>query len=323
MTSKINFLYGRDYYNLKQYAKSLYSDKSLTWQSFDCSDDVECDNFIASVATSGLFGATSHFYAYNIFDNVSKIHEKLQYIANSEHPIILAHSQAKEQLDKEQKALFKKIIEIETITKNEFEFPDKKELTKMAQARAGELDCKFQIFALQNLLESLEIQDEKTRKPYIDTMTLVNYAKQIALFVKSQNRSEITSDDVALFAPKLLVGIFKCLDAIVARDISLATKFVSNFIYDQDGGEALFYMLSSQIRNLFIIKSMLEVKKTAQDINAQLKLHPYVLQKSVQVVQKYTLTELKNIYLKLINADLDIRNGTNTHEKAVWSLVFA
>jgi DNA polymerase III delta subunit len=46
-------------------------------------------------------------------------------------------------------------------------------------------------------------------------------------------------------------------------------------------------------------------------------LHPFVVKKSYQQANKFTLQELKKIYQKIFKADLDIKTGKITPETAL------
>lgn len=319
----IDFLYGQDHYRLKNYAKDKHQDKSLIWQAFNCTDESDVRSLMELVSYKSLFPSQIHAYAFNIFDAHKILEAKIDKIIGADFPIILAHSLSKEKLNKINKDFFKKLTADKAIEAQEFNYLEKTNLIKFAKDSASLFNCDFEPRALQILLLGAQSQDTTTRKNFTDTHILKNYITQCALYAKSKGRDKVVDTDVLLFVPKPPTGIFECIDAIVSRNTLNATNILQKYLGENDGGEGLFYLLSSQIKNLFIIRSMLDRKISSQDINTKLKIHPYVFQKSVQAVQQYTQSELKNIYLKLINADLDIRVGRTDHEKAIWSLVFA
>ena len=318
----IDFLYGQDHYRLKNYAKEKHQDKSLDWQSFNCSDEADVRSLIELISYKSLFPSQIHAYAFNIFDAHEMLEAKIDKIIGADFPIILAHSLPKEKLNKINKDFFKKLTADKAIEAQEFNYLEKTNLIKFAKDSANLFNCDFEPRALQILLLGAQSQDTITRKNFTDTHVLKNYIAQCALYAKGSGRNKITDKDVLFFVPEPPTGIFECIDAIVSRDTIYATNILKKYLNENDGGEGLFYLLSSQIKNLFIIRSMLDRKISSQDINTKLKIHPYVFQKSVQAVQRYTESELKQMYLKLINADLDIRVGRTDHEKAIWSLIF-
>ena len=69
-------------------------------------------------------------------------------------------------------------------------------------------------------------------------------------------------------------------------------------------------MLAYQFRNLLAIKDAKDPR--------QLKLHPYVLEKSLQAVQLFSKEELERIYKKLFQIDLQTKTGQVDAQMALY-----
>ncbi len=68
-------------------------------------------------------------------------------------------------------------------------------------------------------------------------------------------------------------------------------------------------MFVYQFRNLLKIKSLLEQNLSNQEIAVKAKMHPFVIQKSVEQCRRFEMEDLKKIYQKLFDADLAIKTG--------------
>lgn len=320
--SKVNFLYGQDYFSLKKYVVSLCSQSGLSPRAFNCADDTELNNFLELISAPSLFSDGAHIYAYNIFDNSDKIFNRSNFLKNPQMPIILAHGMPKEALVRQHKDLFKLLTSSDDIDDKEFLNLERKELISILKSELAGLDCDIEARALPVLFSALESQDTKTKQKFIDTQTLINYVKICGLYALSQDRNKILVEDVNLLVPDKKVAIFDCIDAVLSRNMASSVRLISKFLSEQDGGEGLFYLLSSQVKNLFIIKSMLGSGKKSDEINSRLKLNPWVFQKNVQKAISYDEKDLKNLYLRFINFDNGIRSGKIDHENAVWSIIY-
>ena len=74
-----------------------------------------------------------------------------------------------------------------------------------------------------------------------------------------------------------------------------------------DNSLYLFSMIAYQFRNLLIIKE--NSKKSG--------LHPFVVQKSIYLCRQFTMDQLKKIYQKIFQIDLDIKTGKIEPELAL------
>jgi DNA polymerase-3 subunit delta len=87
-----------------------------------------------------------------------------------------------------------------------------------------------------------------------------------------------------------------------------------------DAGENSLYLLSMiayQFRNLLIIKELLNARKPL----ASCGLHPFVVKKSSYLCSQFSMEQLKKIYQKIFQVDLDIKTGKIEAETALDLLV--
>ena len=103
--------------------------------------------------------------------------------------------------------------------------------------------------------------------------------------------------------------IFQLTDAIGQRDTATALKLLENQF--QNGAEPLYLlrMLSWQVRNLIGVRSLLdEGTDNPRTIARDLKLHPFVAQKTVRQAAAFSLDDLKVFYRGLLDIDRSIKS---------------
>ncbi len=155
---------------------------------------------------------------------------------------------------------------------------------------------------------------------------LVNYRKKSVLapaFAKATaDKGEIEVKDVELLVrPKIETDIFKTIDAIAQKDKKQALKLLHKHLEKGDSPLYLLSMINFQFRNLLIVKELIESRKTYNTILRKSGLHPFVVKKTYFQSEKFTFEELKKIYQKIFQADLDIKTGKIKPELALEMLI--
>jgi DNA polymerase-3 subunit delta len=145
-----------------------------------------------------------------------------------------------------------------------------------------------------------------------DLWQLSNEIKKIAAY--KNKKGEVLAQDIALLVrPKIETDIFKTIDAIAQRNKKQAIALIHKHLEKGDNPLYVLSMITFQFRNILEIKDLME---KGQPLN-QTKLHPFVIQKSRQQSQQFTLEELKKIYRKIFRADFDIKTGKLDAETAL------
>jgi len=130
---------------------------------------------------------------------------------------------------------------------------------------------------------------------------------------------EIKREDVELLVkPKIETDIFQTINAIAARNKKMALKLLKAHLEKGDSPFYLFSMINFQFRNLLIIKDLMERNLSPYSLN---HLHPYVIKKSIPLLEKFSFSELKKIYQKIFQLDLDVKTGKIEPEMALDLLI--
>ncbi len=114
-------------------------------------------------------------------------------------------------------------------------------------------------------------------------------------------RSIIKVEDVELLVrPEIDLNIFEMVDALGYKNKSRALKLFNQHLKKGENESYLFSMFIYQIRNLLKFKSAPSTK---------LEMHPFVIKKTSQQAKNFSFEDLKKIYQKLLEIDLDIKTG--------------
>jgi len=155
-----------------------------------------------------------------------------------------------------------------------------------------------------------------------DSWKIANEIKKLSTYKANKKSSGITLEDIEILVkPQIQVNIFKTIDAIAARDRKTALSLIHKQIEGGENPSYLLSMINFQFRNLLTIKSLIEEHKPYNLILKISGLHPFVVRKSYEQAKKFTLQELKKIYQKIFQADLDIKTGRIGPETALDLLI--
>ena len=178
----------------------------------------------------------------------------------------------------------------------------------------------FELLTGQKLKNWIKKEFEKYRTkidPFV-LEKLVDYVgndlwrmeNEIKKLVSFKNKKEVKTDDVnLLIRSKIETDIFKTIDAMASKNRKEALDLLHKHLEKGDSPLYLFSMINYQIRNLLTVKDLVEKNKPYNLILKESGLHPFVVRKSCYQSRKFTFLELKKIYQKIFQVDLDIKTG--------------
>ncbi len=151
---------------------------------------------------------------------------------------------------------------------------------------------------------------------------LWSLSNEIKKLVSYRKKGIIEKKDIELLVrPKIETDIFKTIDAIAQKDKKQALRLLHKHLEKGDSPLYLLSMINFQFRNLLIVKEFIESRKTYNVILRKSGLHPFVVKKTYFQSEKFTFEELKKIYRKIFQADLDIKTGKIKPELALEMLI--
>lgn len=146
-----------------------------------------------------------------------------------------------------------------------------------------------------------------------------NEVKKLADFRRG---SIIRKEDIELqIRPKIEIDIFKTIDALAVKNKKQALLFLQKHLDRGDSHLYLLSMVAYQFRNLLMVKELAEKGLMYTSIIKKSGLHPFVVKKNYFACQHFSFEELKNIYRKIFQIDLDIKRGKIDQETALDLLI--
>ena len=299
----IYFLYGQDSYRIKErerelLARLLADDASnINFDKFD-GDEMNFGNFDRAVSSPSFFGGKRVILIRNLIltgkdkELKAKIAEKI--IHNLEAEIIFVEYGDPDKREKLFKTLSKK-AEVEV-----FQPLQGLEVKKWIREKVEQAGGKISYGGIEALAQALGSNLNQ----------LEQEINKLTLYVKSQGKAEIDQEGVFLMVKSQTdPNIFQFIESIANKNKRLAVKLLAEFIEKGEDESRLFAMVVYQFRILLKVRDLLDRGKSAGLIASEAKLNPYVVQKSLPVVRKYSLDDLIKYYQFLYQTDLRIKTG--------------
>ncbi|HJN62343.1 MAG TPA: DNA polymerase III subunit delta [Candidatus Parcubacteria bacterium] len=155
-----------------------------------------------------------------------------------------------------------------------------------------------------------------------DLWRLSSEIKKLAVYKQQSKPIQILKEDVELLVkPNIETGIFKAIDFLASKKKKEAILLFHKHLEKGDSPLYLLTMINFQFRNILTIKEMVESGLPYFHILKQSSLRPFVVDKAYYQSEKFTLNELKKIYRKLFQIDIDVKTGKIKPEIAIDLLV--
>ncbi len=135
---------------------------------------------------------------------------------------------------------------------------------------------------------------------------------------------EITDEDIeANVKSDVPTSIFTTIDALARRDKKTALKLLSEHFAKGEAPIYLFSMFIYQFSNLIKVKDMAANRRinNPDEIARILKMHPFVVKKTLPYAAKFSFEYLKKVYKRLLRLDFMIKKGKLSAEAALEMIV--
>ena len=308
----IIFLYGPDTYRSQQklneiiehYQKVHKSGLNLRYFDGDSEKSLNFQDFRNEIETASMFREKKLLVLKDIFSNKDFQEEFLKQrekFVNSGNIILIYE---RKQADK--KSPFFKFLQ-KNSESQEFEPLEGPKLSSWIKKEFKQYNSKTDSEALAKLIE------------YVgnDLWRMSNEIRKLASYKKEIGIKEIE----LLVRSKIETDIFKTIDAIAQKNKKQALILLHKHLEKGDSPLYLLSMINYQFRNLLVIKDLIEKHNPYNLILKKSGLHPFVVKKSYYQSQKFTLQELKKIYQKIFQVDLNIKTGRIEPETALHLLI--
>lgn len=295
----IYFLYGPDSFRSREKLQEIIAKFGAGFEVEKViANELELGEITSRFGANTLFAAKKFLVVEGVCGKSFKAKEEfLKFIQNLNFPAGELLVFLDEETDK-RTALFK-YLEKNADEAYEFEILKGSEMESWLTKKVGELNLKISRGNIQKLA-SMVLED---------TWLASGELKKLAAFGQGK---EISAEDIdALVMGKVSDRIFELTDAISQKDKKTALALLKNQLSGDDDEIRLLNMIVRQFRIMIQIKSLTaaggEVDKYA--LGRSLGIHHYAVQKTLPLVKKYSLEELKKIYHQLLKIDVKMKTS--------------
>lgn len=295
------FLYGSDKYRLHQKLIELIEDYKKKYQNklgifFFEENDFNFNNLLEILDSQSIFQEKKILILKNIFQNYDfeeKILEENKKFLKSQDVVLFYQEGIVKKSDKLFKFLFKNSQYQEF---NELSGYDLKNWIKKEFKKYG---VGVEPMIVEKLIEYCGS----------DLWSLSNEIKKLIAF----KNEKISLKDVELMVkPKIETAIFKTIEAIALGNKKEAIYLIHKHLEKGDNPLYLLSMISFQFKSLLMSKSD---KFWGKGKN------PYFIMKTGKLAEKFSLEDLKKIYQKIFEMDINIKTGRVEAETALDLLI--
>lgn len=300
----IIFLFGEDSYRssqklaeIKQNFKEKTDPSGINIAIFDGAD-FDLEKFSAAASQTGFLAAKRLIIVKNLLLDkpdktlIEQLTENFSAWENSENIIVFYEGGA---IDKTLKLtkLFKLLLKSKS---QEFAPLDNRELTTWVLNHVKEQGGKIGTAAVELLISAVG-------------NNLWQLTNELDKLLAYKNNGTVAEADIKLFViAKITEDVFGLTDALATGNKKMALLRLKN--QEQAGLNEVYLttMFIRQFRILAQIKSLLSNKVPESQIASKLKLHPYVVKKSLPLAAKFTLAKFQNIYRELVELDQKLKS---------------
>lgn len=312
------FLYGQDTYRLSQklreiieeYKKIHQSGLNLRFLDFSGSaGELSFKDFKDVFQQRSIFKEKRLIVLTDVFSNKDLKQSFLKNIKNLvDSKDVIVISEKNKILDSN--PLFK--ILKKKATSQEFKPLEGQDLKNWVKKEIERYRVKIEPEALQQIIDFIGN----------DLWRFSNEIKKLVNYKGKNSNLIITKQDIELLVrPKIEPDIFQTINFLASKNKKQALNLLKKHLEKGDNPLYLLSMISFQFRNLLMIRELIDKNRPYFLISKETKLHPYVVKKSHAQAQRFSLSELKKIYQKIFEVDLNIKTGKLEPETALELLI--
>ncbi len=149
---------------------------------------------------------------------------------------------------------------------------------------------------------------------------LANELDKLATYVGDSKT--ITADDVRKLSAQVQEArIFDLTDALAQRNRKQALDILHELLVDGEPPLRLISTITSQVRSLLLVKELVQKGMRATQIASTIGVAPFVAEKALRQVGKFSVSQLEDAYRQLLATDAALKRSRMTPEMALDLLV--
>lgn len=192
-------------------------------------------------------------------------------------------------------ALYKKINKVGNI--EEFNLLMGPQLTSWISQRAK----------AKNLELSPALADYLGKIAGSDLWNLDNEIEKIKMYSQTSNINKESIEK--LIHPNLTASIFKLTDFLAQKNPKDSLVTLHVLIESGEDIIKILFMIVRHFRILIQVKDLIERESKKSEITSKLKMHPYVITKTIQQCPNFSKEKLFKVYNQLLQIDIDVKTG--------------
>ncbi|MEA3323436.1 MAG: DNA polymerase III subunit delta [Patescibacteria group bacterium] len=306
----ILFFYGEETYQSShsvQQLKKAFLAKNATGGGlivFDCNDECNIAQITQSLGEQNLFSPKKLIIIQNIFAQTKAPEQKMliEKLKNNTEDVIVFF---------EEKSVRANAVLFKWLKKNAEKVQENKPLEGYALEKwianiVKENDAKIDSDAIKELI--LFVGND-----------LWQLSQEIQKLMCYAGESEITLQCVRdIVHGRVDADMFQAIEAVATENKSIALTLLKKQIAAGDSVFHIFSMYTYQVRTLVNVSGMMRSGVYDNGVIAQtLKLHPFVVQKTVSMSQKLSYEKIISMHKKLTMLDYDIKQGNRDMDSAL------
>jgi len=308
------FLFGEDTYRLQKKLNEIQDkykkihENELNLKRTDASQ-AEFGEFIDEMFQRSMFIKRKLLLLENLFSNErfqKDFLKRIKEIAKSRDIVVIFE---KNKIAKKNKLFLalKKYAECQ-----EFQLLKDAELKKWVENEFKKQEIGISYEAINLILEFLGN----------DLWQISNEIKKLICLKKSAQIKEIKKQDIEnIVKPNLETNIFEIISTLAQKDKKKALKLIQIGLNKGDTPINILNMINYQFRGLLIAKELMGKGKGLNDFLKLDIFKPYPARKAWYASVSFSLNELKKIYQKIFEADLNMKTGKVQQEEALKMLI--
>ena len=140
-----------------------------------------------------------------------------------------------------------------------------------------------------------------------DLRRLSNELDKLVSFAPGQKITLAMAQE--LVVPLVHDNIFQMIDALAHKQLSLANQLINTQLALGTAEQELLTMVAYQFRNILLVRELRGQKLSSAQIVLRTRLHPFVVRKSWDFSQNFSLPQLQRIFYLLQKVDVAIKQN--------------